>query len=39
MSESIKQMSNAQLIKRIKELEKEVERLKQKLIMSWGSCD
>jgi len=39
MSESIKQLSNSQLIKKIRELEKEVERLKQKLVDTWGSYD
>lgn len=39
MTESIKQLSNAQLIKKIRELEKEVERLQKKLVDTWGSCD
>jgi hypothetical protein len=39
MTESIKQLSNTQLIKRIRELEKEVERLQKKLVDTWGSYD
>jgi len=39
MSESIKQLSTSQLIKKIKELEKEIERLQKKLVDTWGSYD
>lgn len=39
MTESLKQLSTSQLIKRVKELEKEVARLQKKLVDTWGSYD